>query len=192
MSTLDKARQSQLENIQKKTGISLMGLREVISQSGLTKHSEVRQMLMEHYGLGFGDANMLVHYAMQSDGQSAAEAANLSTEAVLQEIYSGSRAILRPLYDTVMALIQPMGSFEIVPKKGYVSLRRKRQFAMLGPGTKGRLELGLNMKGVSAEGRLEALPPGGMCQYRVFLTDISEVDENLAGWIRIAFESSGN
>jgi hypothetical protein len=146
---------------------------------------------MERYGLGYGDANMLVHYAQQSDGQSVAEAAGLSMEAVLEEIYSGSKAVLRPIHNTVMASIHPLGDFEIVPKKGYVSLRRKRQFAMLGPGSKGRLELGLNMKGVESGNRLEALPPGGMCLYRVFLTSTSEVNEELLGWIKTAFQNAG-
>lgn len=191
MNTLDKARQTQLENIQAKTGKSLEELRSIIAQSGLTKHGEQRQMLMERFGLGYGDATMLVHFAQQSDGQSAAEAAGLSLEGVLQEIYSGSKAVLRPVHDAVMASIISLEPFEVVPKKGYVSLRRKRQFVMLGPGTKGRLELGLNMKGVEAGGRLEALPPGGMCQYRVFLTKTEEVNEELLGWIRMAFESAG-
>jgi hypothetical protein len=52
MSTLDKARQTQLENIQSKTGKSLDELRSIIAQSGLTKHGELRQMLMDRFGLG--------------------------------------------------------------------------------------------------------------------------------------------
>jgi hypothetical protein len=134
---------------------------------------------------------MLVHYAQHSDGQSAAEAARLSTEDVLGGNYSGSKTALRPLHAAVMASIQEFGPFEIVPKKGYVSLRRKRQFAMLGPGTKGRLELGLKMKGVETGDRLEALPPGGMCQYRVFLTRTGEMNDELLGWIKTAYESAG-
>ena len=33
------------------------------------------------------------------------------------------------------------------PKKGYVSVRRARQFAILQPSTKDRFDLGLNLKG---------------------------------------------
>jgi hypothetical protein len=191
MSTLDQARATQLKNIEKKTGHSLDELRAIIAENGLKKHGEIRQMLIERFGLGFGDAGQLVHYALATDGQSAAETAGLTTEDVLAEIYTGAKAPLRPLHEALMAAIQGFGPFEIVPKKGYVSLRRKRQFAMLGPASKGRLEVGLNMKGMEGTSRLEAQPPGGMCQFKVFLTSAAEVDAELIGWIRQAYEGAG-
>ncbi len=191
MSTLDQARTTQLKNIESKTGHSLDELRAIITESGLSKHGEIRQMLIERFGLGFGDASMLVHFAQSSDGQSAAEAAGLSATDVLAEIYTGAKVPLRPIHEALMVAIQDFGPFEIVPKKGYVSLRRKRQFAMLGPASKGRLEVGINMKGVEGTARLKAQPPGGMCQYKVFLTGLEEVDAELIGWIRLAYEGAG-
>jgi len=191
MNTLDHARATQLKNIETKTGHTLDELRTIILESGLQKHGEIRQMLIERFGLGFGDATMLVHFAQASDGQSAAEAAGLTSSDVLVEIYTGAKAPLRPLHEALMAAIQGFGPFEIVPKKGYVSLRRKRQFAMLGPGSKGRLEIGLNLKGVDGTERLEVQPPGGMCQFKVFLTGIQEVDVELIDWIRQAYEGAG-
>ncbi len=148
-------------------------------------------MLMDKFGLGYGDANSLVHFAAMSDGQSAAEAKEATAGDVLAEIYSGGRAPLRPIHDRLMAAIQKFGTFEIVPKKGYVSLRRKKQFAMIGPAGKGRVELGLNMKDVKATSRLSLMAPGGMCQYTVDLTTVGEVDKELLGWIRRAFDSAG-
>jgi hypothetical protein len=90
-----------------------------------------------------------------------------------------------------MAAIGQFGAFEIAPKKGYLSLRRKKQFAMLGPATKDRVELGLNAKGLPPHPRLKAMPPGGMCQYTVRLGAADEVDEALAGWLRAAYEAAG-
>jgi hypothetical protein len=191
MSSLDKARETQLKNIQMKTGKSLADFREIIAKSGLSKHGEIRAMLIKKFGLGYGDANSLVHFALLSDGQSAAEASEAPLDQVLAEIYSGARAPLRTIHDRLLAAIHKCGAFEIVPKKGYVSLRRKKQFAMIGPAGKGRIELGLNMKDMKPTSRLTALPPGGMCQYTVDLTDPAEVDKELIGWIRRAFDSAG-
>jgi len=191
MSSLDKARETQLKNIQMKTGKSLADFREIIAKSGLSKHSEIRAMLIKKFGLGYGDANSLVHFALLSDGQSAAEASEAPLDQVLAEIYSGARAPLRTIHDRLLAAIHKFGAFEIVPKKGYVSLRRKKQFAMIGPAGKGRIELGLNMKDMKPTSRLTALPPGGMCQYTVDLTSPGEVDKELINWIRRAFDSAG-
>ena len=136
MSTLDQARETQLKNIQAKTGKSLAELTALIQSSGLTKHGEIRDMLIREFGLGYGDATMLVHFALQSDGQSAAQAEGASLDDVVDEIYAGAKADLRPIHDRLMATLNQFGDFEVVPKKGYVSLRRKRQFAMIGPATK--------------------------------------------------------
>ena len=192
MSSLDQARETQLKNIESKTGKTLAQLRAHIKKSGLAKHGEIRALLMKDFGLGHGDANSLTHYALESDGQSAAAAKGASTDQVLDEIYTGAKAELRPLHEQVLAEIGKLGEFEIVPKKGYVSLRRKKQFAMVGPGTKGRLEVGLNMKGLAGTERLLAQPAGGMCQYKVFLTSTGEVDKELAGWLRTAYAAAGD
>jgi hypothetical protein len=90
-----------------------------------------------------------------------------------------------------MTMITKLGLFEIAPKKGYVSLRRKKQFAMIGPATKGRVEVGLNMKGVPATARLIEQPAGGMCQYKVYVTQLDEVNQELFAWIRQAYDNAG-
>lgn len=188
---LDRARETQLRNIEKKTGKTLDQLKKLIVASGLTKHGQIREMLQAELGLGHGDANSVTHFAMASDGQTAAAETGASTEDVLAEIYTGPKAALRPVHDAVIAAIAPLGDYETVPKKGYVSLRRKKQFAMVGPATKGQIEVGLNMKDVPSTDRLIALAPGGMCQYRVRLATAAEVDNDLKGWLRRAFDAAG-
>jgi len=103
MSSFDKARQTQLENIQAKTGRTLVEIQALIAQSGLAKHGEIRQMLIDRFGLGYSDANSMVHFALQSDGQSAAELAGLSAQDVLAEIYSGAKADLRLIHEAAAA-----------------------------------------------------------------------------------------
>jgi len=189
MSSLDKAVQTQLNNIQKKTGMSLAELSALIKKSGLSKHSEIRDMLKQKLGLGHGDANSLVHAVFQSDGTRLAE--GKSTDAVLDEIYSGAKAGFRPIHEALIKHINKFGEFEIVPKKGYVSLRCKKQFAMIGPKTNTRFEVGINAKDFKKNARLLEQPKGSMCNYIVSLTDVKEVDAELIAWIKAAYESAG-
>lgn len=191
MNSVDKALETQLKNIQTRTGKSLDQLYALIRKSGLTKHGEIRDMLKSDLGMGHGDANTLVTIYLRSGGAPATQAAPVSADAAVAEIYSGPKAGFRPIHDALMAKIEGFGPFEIAPKKGYVSLRRKKQFATVGPATNTRFEVGLNMKGVKATKRLVELPAGGMCQYKVALTDAKEVDEELIAWIRQAYDSAG-
>jgi hypothetical protein len=62
---------------------------------------------------------------------------------------------------------------------------------MIGPATNSRVEVGLNMKGVAATDRLQALPAGQMCNYKVRLTAPDEVDEELIRWTRTAYDAAG-
>lgn len=190
MSSVDKAVETQLKNIQTKTGKTLDQLYAIIKKSKLAKHGEMRDMLKKDLGMGHGDANTVVHFYMKSLEPASAQAGAASPDAALDTIYSGAKAHFRPIHDKLMAAINKFGEFEIAPKKTYVSLRRKKQFAMIGPATNTRFEVGLNMKGVKATARLLALPPGGMCQYKVNLTEAKEVDKELIDWIKQAYENA--
>ena len=188
---MDKATATQLANIEKRTGKSLQELTRMVRSCGLQKHGEIRDFLKRELGMGHGDANTLVHVALQSDGARAAEAGGLDTSAVLDQIYTGPKAALRPIHETLMTQLETFGPFEIAPKKGYVSLRRSKQFAMVGPATNTKLEIGINLKGVDLPRRFVVVPPGGMCQFKVRLEQASEVDSEVVAVLRRAYEAAG-
>lgn len=193
MSTPESALANQLKNIETRTGKSLAELTQIVKGCGLTKHGEIRDWLKRELKMGHGDANTLVHHVLQSAGPAAASAAGgagVSFDEIVAGYYSGPKAALRPIHDRLMQAIQAFGEFEIAPKKTYLSLRRKKQFAMIGPATNTRVEVGLNMKGVPATDRLLALPPKGMCDYKVNLTAVEQVDATVIGWIRQAFDGA--
>lgn len=152
------------------------------------KHSEIRTLFIEKLGLSYGFANTLAHYVAKSDGVSLSE--GKTSNQVLDEIYSGEKSKFRPIHDALMKKIDAFGEFEIVPKKGYVSLKRKRQFAMIGPKTNSRMEIGINAKNLESNSRLEEQPKGGMCQYIVRITDQAEVDDQLVLWLKEAYQQS--
>lgn len=186
MTDIQKAVETQLRNIQARTGKSLEELFAFIRASGLSKHGEIVSHLKTELGLGHGDANTLVHAAKQSASPPPPTDAN-----PLDALYTGPKASLRPIHEALLAKMKPLGNFDEAPKQKYVSYRRKKQFAMIGPPTNTRVELGLNIKDLPASPRLEKLPAGQMCNYRVKLTDASEVDAEIAGWIHRAYEAAG-
>lgn len=181
---IEKATATQIANIEAKTGKTRKQLVTAIRAAGLTKHGEMRAWAVETFAIGNGDANLLAHLARADDGP--APSGN-----VLDEIYAGKKAHLRPIHEKLMAAIELFGDFEVAPKKGYVSLRRKKQFAMLGPKTNERFELGLNLKDDVRDARVKAQAPGGMCQYIASLTSISEVDGALIAIIKRAYDAAG-
>jgi hypothetical protein len=191
MSSVERAKATQIANIQKKTGKSMQELTELINNSGLKKHGEIRSMLMEKLGLGYGDASMLVQYVQKTDVQLIVQEKGLTTEEFLDEIYTGPKASLRPIHEKLIDVIDQFGEYEIAPKKGYVSLRRKRQFAMIGPATNTRVELGINIKNLEADERLLEQPAGSMCNYKIRLTSADQVDKQVVSWVRKAFDNAG-
>jgi len=189
MSTPETALATQLKNIESRTGKSLAELAQIVKASGLTKHGEIRDMLKRTLKMGHGDANTLVHHVFKSAGP-AGGGEGASLDEIVAGYYSGPKAALRPIHDKLMQEIKAFGDFEIAPKKTYLSLRRKKQFAMIGPATNTRVEVGLNLKGVEPTDRLIALPPKGMCDFKVNLTAPGQVDATVLGWIRQAFDSA--
>jgi predicted transport protein len=79
---------------------------------------------------------------------------------MLDGLYTGPKATMRPIHDKLITAIRKFGEFEEAPKKTYVSYRRKKQFATIGPATNTRVEVGLNVKGMKPTARLEELPAG--------------------------------
>ena len=185
MADPEAAAASQLRNIEGKTGKTFAQLCKLIAASKLTKVGEQRAMLMEEFHLGYGDANTLALRARQAALPAAAGADPLDA------IYTGPKAPLRQIHERLHAAISKFGPFDAAPKKAYVSLRRNKQFATLGPATKDQFELGLNAKSLPASPRLKALPPGGMCQYSARLSKPGEVDAELLRWVRAAYDAAG-
>jgi hypothetical protein len=185
---------TQLRNIQARTGKTITELHAAIAASGLAKVGERRSWAMAEFKLGYGDANALALWMgkpLPDLGGGTPAAATAAAADPLDAIYTGAKAHLRPLHEAVIQAFAAFGPFEQAPKKAYVSLRRKKQFAMLGPATQNLLELGLNAKLLPADARLKALPPGGMCSYSVRFGQASEVDATLLAWARTAFDAAG-
>ena len=186
MAEIQKALATQLKNIEARTGKTLEQLIDYVRSSGLAKHSEIVGMLKSSLDLGHGDANTIAHLA-----KGTGQAPEGSSADPLDALYAGPKAALRQIHDALLPHLNQLGSFETAPKQTYVSYRRKKQFAMVGPATNTRVEVGLNVKELPNSPRLEKLPAGQMCNYRVKLTDSAQVDAELVAWIKAAYDAAG-
>jgi hypothetical protein len=77
------------------------------------------------------------------------------------------------------------------PKRTYVSLRRNKQFALVQPSTKTRVDVGLVLPDPDQGSRLE--PAGSwnsMCTHRVRIESADEVDQELMGWLKEAYDAA--
>lgn len=183
---LDKAYATQIANIEKTTGKKLEEWIAIVHKSGLEKHGELVSFLKEKHGFTHGNANMVVHYAKQSHAGAAENSEDLVTEQ-----YKGKEN-LKPWYDKLMTEINKFGKdVELAPKKAYVSLRRKKQFAIVQPSTKDRLDIGLNIKGVAPSGNVIASGSwNAMCTHRIKVEDEKMINKELFNWIKQAYDQA--
>jgi predicted transport protein len=185
--SIDPQLQTMIDNMPDKTGKSLAEWIEKIASKKLEKHGEIMKLLKGEYGVTHGFANQIsILYRQQAAGGAP------STDDLVAAQYAGVKAALRPLYDAILAAAQSCGQdVEIAPKKTYVSLRRSKQFAIVQASTKTRVDLGLNLKGQDPIGRLEGGNVfSGMCNHRVKLGSLEEVDDEVKGWIQQAYEQA--
>ncbi len=184
---IEQAIQTMIQNLKEKTGKSLEEWVKIAKASKLEKHSEVIKFLKTNHGLGHGYANLVAHTLKgQSDeGKAAAD------DPVAAQ-YAGEKAGLKPIYDTLIKAVTKFGKdVEISPKKTYVSLRRNKQFALIQPTTKTRVDVGINLKGVTPAGKLEASGSfNAMVSHRVRVETANDVDKDLIGWLKQAYEQS--
>lgn len=169
-----------LANIPEKTGKALHEWIALIAKSGLEKHGAIMKLLKEEHGVSHGFANLIASKARETGEE----------VDLVESQYAGAKADLRPLYEEIVVFAQSLGSdVEIAPKKASVSLRRKKQFALITPATKTRIDLGVALKGDEPTARLEIY--NAMCSHRVRLEDMASFDDEVKGWMKEAYSRSG-
>lgn len=165
-----------------KTGHDLKYWVDIVNKTGLEKHGEIIKFLKSEHQFTHGFANMVALKARKADANS------IDDKTLLNKQYEGKEN-LKPIYDEIIRVISGFGKdITISPKKDSVSLIRNKQFALVKPATKARVDLGLKIKGKEPQGRLENSGPfGTMCTHRVKLESVGDVDENVIDWLKEAY-----
>ncbi|WP_297794308.1 DUF4287 domain-containing protein [uncultured Eudoraea sp.] len=176
---MDKALQTMIENMPDKTGKSLNEWKSLLKQKSFTKHSEAVNFLKKEHQVTHGFANTIVTLSKEE---------NTMPADLVHNQYKGKENLI-PIYNKLLALVESLGKdVTITPKKTSVSVIRKRQFALIKPSTKTRIDLGLKIKDKPTTDRLKNSGPfGTMCTHRVQLTEVAQVDNELKGWLQEAY-----
>ncbi|MBT8205859.1 MAG: DUF4287 domain-containing protein [Eudoraea sp.] len=179
---MDKALKTMIDNMPEKTGKSIDEWRKILKEKSFAKHSEGVKFLKSEHGVTHGFANTIVTLSKDEDN---------SPDDLVKAQYDGKESLL-PIYNELISYVKSLGNdVTITPKKGSVSIIRKRQFVLIKPATKTRIDLGFKLKDKPITERLENSGPfGTMCTHRVQLFDTKAVDDELKTWIKEAYEKS--
>lgn len=185
MASPEEMAASMLANLRDKTGKSLAAWHKILRESSLEKHGQLVSLLKKDHGVTHGFANLIVSKYLKPDPLPDAD--------LVEQQYAGAKSELQPIYEALVKAVNKFGSdVEIAPKKTYVSLRRAKQFGLIQPSTRTRVDVGLNLPGAKASKRLEKSGSfNAMVTHRVRITDVNDVDQQLVGWLKDAYRKAG-
>jgi hypothetical protein len=115
-----------------------------------------------------------------------------AAEQYVEEMYSGPKAALRPIYEQLLKLGFALGKdVRVCPCKTIVPFYREHVFAQVKPATNTRIDFGFALKDTPCTGRL--IDTGGFAKkdritHRIPLTCVADIDEEVKRWLKTAYE----
>ncbi|MBU2918127.1 DUF4287 domain-containing protein [Psychrosphaera sp. F3M07] len=183
---MEKALETMINNMPEKTGKSLDQWMKILASKRFEKHSHAVTFLKTEHQVTHGFANTIVTlFQNQSSDQEK------TSEHLISDQYTGKESLL-PLYEKLIDIVTQFGNDVVITaKKTSVSIIRKNQFALIKPATKSRIDLGLKLKGIEVQGKLENSGPfGTMCTHRIQLKSMTDIDDEVKKWLILAYQKS--
>jgi predicted transport protein len=173
-----------LENIIEKYQKTIDEWMQIISELNFSKHNEKVNFLVENYHLGKFQADLLVHKYQKSDS------ASIDEDTLIENQFKNKEHFL-DLYKELIEFILGFGNdIEIVAKKNYISLRRKKQFLILQASSKTRFDISLFLKGESGNEVLIPIDtPNSMCSHKISISSSKiELTEEMKKYINQSYQ----
>lgn len=180
-----------IANLSGTTGRSLPQWLKLVAAQKLDERRAIMAWLKEAHGLGMSSAMLIAEAATQGSESLSAEGYLRVAPAYVENLFAGPKVGLRPLYEDLLGIGLKLGKdVKISPCKTFVPLYRKHVFAQLKPGTRTRLDLGLALGGLKAEGRL--IDTGGFAKkdritHRIAIASAADIDAETKQWLARAY-----
>lgn len=188
MATPEEMLQTMLGNLEEKTGKVLNDWHNLLKDLNPAKHGEAMKILKGDHGISHGYANLISQTFFKPELLSSKS----NSEDPDADLLKGKEAIADIFKKAKASFESLQGEIEFAYKKTYISLRTpKKQFALLQPSTKTRVDVGLNLKGVDPSGMAEAAGSwNSMVTHRIKLTEIDQVNSELKAWLQKAYDEN--
>ncbi|MCU1549738.1 MAG: hypothetical protein JWR36_298 [Glaciihabitans sp.] len=180
--------QAYIDTIKAKTGLDPDDFLVIAREKNLlgdgVKAGPVMAWLKEDYGLGPGHGMALVSVFRDRTQGIPSQADRF------EKHFAGAKSVWQLAYDELMKAVMEFGhDISVQPTDTYLSLLRgKGKFAVIAISAK-RMDVGLKLQGKEPTDRLAL---GGnwntMVTHRVQLFDGVEIDDELVGWLREAYD----
>jgi uncharacterized protein YlzI (FlbEa/FlbD family) len=178
--------QAYLDTVKAKTGKTPEDFAALAAKKGLVKHGELLAWLKSEFELGHGHANAIVSVLLKSESRSA------SKDTKLEKLFSGKKIVWRSSCDELIKKLEHFGSDVVIAaNETYVNINRgKKKIAILHPSSGERFDIGIKLTGVQPTERLELAGSWNpMVTHRVRITDSSQIDVEVLGWLKQAYEA---
>jgi predicted transport protein len=172
-----------------RTGRTLEEWVDLVGTSGVDPldQNAVRRWLKETHGLPQNSQWAVADAAARRAGWTRP-----TVEQYVAEQYRGAKAALRPVFEAVRAAVLELGDDVTVEGRGgYVPFVRRRQFAAVAAATARRVDVGLRLPDPPANARLRPASGPGSATHKVALSSPDEVDDELRGLLRAAYDQNG-
>ncbi len=177
--------QAYLDNIKEKTGKSPEDFRLLAGQKGLADRAGIMAWLKKEFNVGYGHAHLIAHLILHH-GE-----AEVAPKDRLGKLFSGKKAHWRKAFDGLAGKVIKFGKdVEVKPNETYINLNRNgKKFGILQPSSADRFDIGIKLKGLKPQGRLEAAGSwNSMVTHRVSITEVKQINAEILGWLKEAYE----
>lgn len=184
--------QNVLAGLQQKTGRTLEDWIDLVEKEGPATDKARREWLKTRHGLGTNYAWWIAGRSLGKGDDGSPETYLKQAAEYVEQMYSGAKEPLRPLFDALLALGRGLGKdVKVCPCQTIVPLYRKHVFAQIKPTTRTRIDLGLALKDTKVPKRL--IDTGGFAKkdritHRIEITSLKDIDAEVKKWLKAAYE----